>query len=86
MNNVKTTTPLKDMPYHTTKQELFDMYLNQMPEDMIKKEINLIIMDKRRLEPGLTPRHSKITHVELKEFVEIWGVPKGYAHPDWLKP
>ena len=84
MSEVKTN--LKTMPPFTTKAGLVNMYLNQMPEGAIIKEINTIIVATRRLEPGRTPRYSKVYHIELREFVEIYGVPIGYETPEWYKP
>jgi hypothetical protein len=86
VQTMNSTNNLKKTPFATTKSELVDMYLNQMPEKDILRQINFIIIDKRRLEPGATPRNSKVYHVEFKEFVETYGLPLGYDEPEWYKP
>ena len=54
------------------------MYQNQMSENFIKKEINTIIQDRRRLPKDKAPKVMNVLHIEFMEFVSLYGVPKGY--------
>lgn len=80
------TVTLKPLPYSCSKNELVSFYIDQMPRDMIIKEINTIILNNparkqivrgRRKQPSV----SRLFHKEFMEFVAIYGAPKGYAIP-----
>ncbi|MEE1897102.1 hypothetical protein V1389_02065 [Flavobacterium rakeshii] len=75
-------TSLKELPFAVTKKELVSMYINQMPERYILTQINAIIIDKRKLPKGKTPRVYNIFHLEFMEFIAVHGVPKGYQNPE----
>lgn len=79
------TLDKKNFPFSCSKSKLYEMYGNQMPTSLITADINTIIIDNRRLPKSKTPRCSKITHKELKEFVALHGIPKGYITPEWVK-
>lgn len=74
-----TKTEIKELPYGTTKSELVIMYVNQMRENDIIKEINTIIVDNRK--DDRCKNVKRIWHIELQEFVAIHGLPKGYTNP-----
>lgn len=55
------------------------MYLDQIPEETIRKSINVIIEHCRSGSPaGYRKKTHKVWHKELMEFVETYGVPRGY--------
>lgn len=72
------TTESKILPYSTTKQGLYNMYADQFSYKSLSEKINQIIIDNRGLSLGSNPRVKIIRHLELQEFVEIYGMPKGY--------
>lgn len=63
----------KPLPYSVTKEELVTMYLNQKPEKTIKKQINEIVKER-----GFSIRIKRIEHLEFMEYVETYGLAKGY--------
>lgn len=59
------------------------MYLNQLPEATIRNGINVIICDNRKNESGFKvvgkmPSVQKIREREFREFMAVYGAPKGY--------
>lgn len=76
------TKPLKPFPYSTTKKDLVTMYHNQMAESDIIRGINAIIQENRKLDRGRPVCVQRIWHIELAEFVEVYGVAKDYELPD----
>lgn len=63
----------KPLPYSATKDELVSMYIDQMPEATILRNINTILEEKK------FSKHTKrIPHLEFMEFVETFGLPKDY--------
>jgi hypothetical protein len=70
---------LKPLPYAVTKQQLVNMYLDQMSEIQIRRNINTIILDNRKKSPCNTLQGQKVWHEEFKEFLETYGLPKGYC-------
>ena len=69
----------KPLPYSCTKQQLVEMYLDQMPEATIRQSINVIIEASRsHLPTGYKKTTHKVWHKELMEFVDTYGAPKGY--------
>lgn len=57
------------------------MYLPMMPEKKIRKEINEIILEKRKSIDKEIQSHF-ITNVELLEFVKIYGMPNNYEQAE----
>lgn len=79
MDTPNKTEIKKPLPYSCTKQQLVEMYLDQMPEATIRKSINVIIQASRcNLPVGFKKTTHKVWHKELMEFVETYGVPRGY--------
>ena len=64
------------------------MYLPDMAEEQIRLGINTIIADNRKNMPqysstsAFTKNSKRIFHDELREFVRIYGVARGYVKPD----
>ena len=77
-----TKTTQIPLPFSCTKADLLRMYGTQMPDSFIRNQINTIIQEKRKLPIGTVPKASKILHIELIEFVETYGLPKGYYLPE----
>lgn len=78
-------TPKKTLPHAVTKQQLVDLFINQMPEAKILKAANLIIYDSRKNKPLYQADTQQkiiatryVTHPEFMEFIETYGMPKGY--------
>ena len=69
MNN-KIKNPL---PHAVTKSELVEMYCDQFSETRIRKQINEILKEK-----NISKDTKIIPHIEFIEFVETYGLPKGY--------
>lgn len=67
-NNIK-----KTLPYSATKSELVEMYCDQFSETKIRKQINEILKEK-----NISKDTKIIPHLEFMEFVETYGLPKGY--------
>lgn len=74
----------KTFPHSCTKKELQDMYLGQMSEADIRKGINEIIRENRKGRDGIAVQ--RIWPAELSEFVEIYGLPKGFHSKQTSKP
>ncbi len=72
---------LKPLPTTITKDWMYKYYGLCMSEPFIRKEINIIIIAKRGLTPGINPRVKIIHPLELKEFILLYGVPPGYENP-----
>ena len=70
MNN-KTKKPL---PHAVTKSELVEMYCDQFSETRIRKQINEILKEK-----NISKDTKMVPHMEFIEFVETYGLPKGYC-------
>ena len=68
----------KELPYSVTKSELYSMYISDMPEYKIKRGINEILKEK----PFYKDRDKVILHNEFMEFVNTYGLPKGYFITD----
>ena len=64
---------LKKLPNGTTKQELVNMYIDQLPEHEIRYEINLIFEKNNRSKNKKT-----IPHLLFMDFVKKYGVPRNY--------
>lgn len=63
----------KPLPYSATKSELIKMYCDQFSETKIRKQINEILNEK-----NISKDTKMIPHLEFMEFVETYGLPKGY--------
>jgi hypothetical protein len=74
MNNSKNKKPL---PHSLTKSELVLMYCDQFSEAKIRMQINEILKEK-----GISKNTKIIPHLEFKEFVDTYGVAKGYYCDD----
>lgn len=79
--STSTKHPLTALPYACSKQKLYVMYADQMSEDTIRREINNIIIDFRKLTPGTQPKVQMIRHLELQEFVATHALPRGFYNP-----
>lgn len=73
MNN----TIKKLLPHAVTKSELIDMYCDQFSETKIRKQINEILKEK-----NISKDTKIVPHLEFMEFVETYGLPKGYYLDD----
>ncbi|GEC80133.1 hypothetical protein [Flavobacterium aquatile] len=67
----------KPLPHSVTKSELIEMYCNQFSEAKIRKQINEILKEK-----SISKDTKIIPHLEFMEFVETYGLPKGYYLDD----
>ena len=67
----------KLLPHAATKSELVDMYCDQFSETKIRKQINEILKEK-----NISKDTKIIPHLEFMEFVETYGLPKGYFLDD----
>jgi hypothetical protein len=65
------------LPYATTKKALVTMYLDQLTEFEIIKNINTIIEAF-----GGKKNRKKVPHREFSEFVKTFGLPKNYYDPN----
>ena len=63
----------KPLPHSVTKSELVEMYCDQFSETRIRKQINEILKEK-----NISKDTKMIPHVEFIEFIETYGLPKGY--------
>ncbi|MGC4041968.1 MAG: hypothetical protein QM710_14585 [Flavobacterium sp.] len=63
----------KPLPYSATKSELIQMYCDQFSENKIRNQINEILKEK-----NISKDTKMIPHLEFMEFVETYGLPKGY--------
>ena len=64
----------KPLPHSVTKSELVEMYCDQFSETRIRKQINEILKEK-----NISKDTKIIPHIEFIEFVETYGLPKGYC-------
>lgn len=64
----------KPLPYSATKSELVEMYCDQFSETKIRKQINEILKEK-----NISKDTKIIPHLEFMEFVETYGLPRGYC-------
>ena len=67
------TSEKKPLPNSVTKTQLFQMYGDQFSEKRIRSFINEILK-----ESNYSKNIKIIPANEFKEFVETYGVPKGY--------
>lgn len=67
----------KPLPYAVTKAELVKMYSDQFSERKIRQHINEILKEK-----SITKQTKIVPHLEFMEFVETYGLPKGYFGED----
>lgn len=66
----------KPLPHAVTKSQLMQMYSDQFSAFTIRKHINEILKEQN------ISKHIKIVpHLSFKEFVDTYGIPKGY-YPD----
>lgn len=67
----------KPLPYSVTKTELLKMYCDQFSERKIRSHINEILKEKK-----ISKQTKIIPHIEFMEFVDTYGLPKGYYLED----
>jgi hypothetical protein len=67
----------KPLPHSVTKSQLIVMYSNQFSEKVIRAHINEILKEK-----SISKQTKIIPHLEFMEFVETYGLPKGYFAMD----
>ena len=67
----------KPLPHSVTKAVLVEMYCNQFSDTKIRKQINEILNEK-----NISKDTKIIPHLEFMEFVETYGLPKGYYIDD----
>lgn len=67
----------RPLPHSATKSELVEMYCDQFSETKIRKQINEILKEK-----NISKDTKIIPHLEFREFVETYGLPKGYYLDD----
>jgi hypothetical protein len=67
----------KPLPHSVTKSQLIEMYSNQFSEKVIRAHINEILKEK-----NIAKQTKIIPHLEFMEFVETYGLPKGYFTMD----
>jgi hypothetical protein len=70
-------SPKKQLPYSVTKTELIKMYCDQFSERKIRSQINEILREKK-----ISKQTKIIPHLEFMEFVDTYGLPKGYYNYD----
>lgn len=77
---------LKTLNYIRNKAQLQDLYLNQMPERVLEKEINDILKETRTGVPMGMRHHAKalLTH-EIIIFIDRNGAPDGYQLSEELE-
>ena len=77
---------LKTLNYIRNKAQLQDLYLNQMPERVLEKEINDILKETRTGVPIGMRHHAKalLTH-EVIIFMDRNGIPDGYLLSEELE-
>ncbi|MEE1899576.1 hypothetical protein V1389_14600 [Flavobacterium rakeshii] len=72
---------LQKLPHAMKKKQLMALYLaSGMTERQIREGINAIIADNRNLPPNRPVYEQQIWNCELMEFVETYGLPKGYKY------
>lgn len=77
---------LKTLHYIRDKKELQALYLSQVPELYIRKEINEILKETRKSIPvGMRMNAKNISTQEVIMFIEKNGTPDGYILSDELK-
>ena len=77
---------LKTLHYIRDKKELQALYLSQVPELHIRKEINEILKETRKSIPAEMRMNAKnISTQEVIMFIEKNGTPDGYILSDELK-
>jgi hypothetical protein len=70
---------IKTLPHSTNKAKLMQLYLaSGMTERQIRTGINLIIADSRKMPNDKAVCVKNLWHKELMEFVNTYGLPKGY--------
>ena len=69
--------PKKPLPYSVTKTELLKMYCDQFSERKIRRQINEILLEKH-----ISKQTKIIPHIEFMEFVDTYGLPKGFYLED----
>jgi hypothetical protein len=67
----------KPLPHSVTKSELIEMYCNQFSEAKIRNQINEILKER-----NISKDTKMIPPLEFMEFVETYGLPKGYYLED----
>jgi hypothetical protein len=67
----------KPLPHSVTKSQLIEMYCNQFSETKIRNQINEILKEKK-----ISKDVKMIPHLEFVEFVETYGLPRGYYYED----
>ena len=77
---------LKTLHYIRDKKELQALYLSQVPELYIRKEINEILKETRKSIPaGMRVNAKNISTQEVIIIIEKNGTPDGYILSDELK-
>ncbi len=61
------------------KKNLMALYVNQLPEPLIRSEINEIITINRKLEPSTKVMAKRISLKESLMFIDRHGEPLGYT-------
>lgn len=73
INQPKTLHKIED------KKKLMELYVNQLPEPLIRSEINNIIIVNRKLEPTTKVCSKRISLKESLMFIDRHGEPLGYT-------
>lgn len=77
---------LKTLNYIRNKAQLQDLYLNQMPERVLEKEINDILKETRTGVPLGMRHHAKaLLTQEVIIFIDRNGIPDGYLLSEELE-
>lgn len=72
------TPKLKDLPFAPTKGEIYTMY-SYLPEKTVRMRLNSMIKDFcKRIGETFNPRIKIVDRPVWIEFVQTYGVPKGY--------
>lgn len=71
------STIKKPLPHAVSKSELIYMYCDQFSDTKIRKQINEILKEK-----NISKDTKIVPHLEFMEFVETYGLPKGYYLDD----
>ncbi|KGO84446.1 hypothetical protein Q763_01510 [Flavobacterium beibuense F44-8] len=70
---------LQQLPFSVNKKKLTALYVaSGMTERQIRDGINTIIADNRKLPSDKPVNVQNIWNCEFMEFVETYGLPKGY--------
>jgi hypothetical protein len=73
---------LEPLPYNTTKNQLINWYIAcGISEKNIRAGINAIIAEKRKISAQKIIYDKNVRHTELMEFVDQFGLPKGFYNP-----